>query len=196
MSAVPAAKYTSIEDYLLAEEEAQEKHEYYKGEVFAMAGGSIPHNQIVSNAIAELNYFLRGKKCQVFPSDLKIHNEANTLFTYPDLSIVCGEPERWKKRNDTITNPAVIIEVLSQKTMNYDRGEKFRLYRSIPSLKEYILISSLEISVERFSKQETSFWNFRETTSADDRFEIETIGFSCPVKDLYRNVSFEETTAS
>ncbi|GAA4727510.1 Uma2 family endonuclease [Flavisolibacter ginsenosidimutans] len=193
MRAVPAPKYVSVEDYLLLEDEAEEKHEYYQGEVFAIAGGSIAHNRIVRNVLNSLDNFLEGKGCEVFPSDLKIHNEANTLFTYPDLSIVCGELNRWNKRNDTITNPAVIIEVLSKKkTKNYDRGEKFRLYRSLPSLKEYVLISSLEISVERFIKQETSFWNFRETTDPEDLFQIETIHFSCPVNELYRNVSFEE----
>jgi Uma2 family endonuclease len=191
MSAIPASNYISIEEYLLLEDESPVKNEYYQGEVFAMAGGSIAHNQIVSNAIAAINVFLRGKNCQVFPSDLKIHNEANTLFTYPDISIVCGEPERWKARNDTITNPVVLIEVLSQKTQGYDRGQKFNLYRSIPSVKEYILISSLEILVERYTKQAIGFWNFRETANPDDAFQIETIDFSCPLKELYRNVSFE-----
>lgn len=115
MTAVPAPKFISIEDYLLSEEEVREKHEYYQGEVFAMAGGSIAHNRIVRNLLTELDNFLKDRNCEVFPSDLKIHNEANTLFTYPDLSIVCGELNCWNKRNDTITNPAVIIEVLSKK---------------------------------------------------------------------------------
>lgn len=188
MSAVPAPKYISIEEYLTAEEVSDVKHEYYKGEVFAMAGGSIAHNQIVSNSIAAINDFLRNKECQVFPSDLKVHNEANTLFTYPDISIICGKIERWNNRIDTVTNPVVLIEILSQSTKGYDRDHKFRLYRSIASVKEYILISSLEILVERYTKQATGFWNFRETANPDDAFQIETIGFSCPVRDLYRNV--------
>jgi len=192
MSAVPAPKYTSIDDYLLMEDESEEKHEYCQGEVFAMVDGSISHNQIVRNALSAIDGFLRDKNCQIFPSDLKIHNEANNLFTYPDLSIVCGELKRWNKRNDTITNPVVVIEVLSKKTKNYDRGEKFRLYRSLPTLKEYILVSSQEISIERYIKQETSFWNFRETTNPEDLFQIESINFSCTVNELYRNVSFEE----
>ena len=191
MSAVPAIKLVSIEEYLAMEEDAEGKHEYYRGEVFAMAGDTIAHNQIVSNKVGELNFFLRGKACQVFPSDLKVHNEANSLFTSPDISIVCGEPERWKARNDTITNPVVLIEVLSKKTQNYDRGNKFKLYRSLLSLKEYILISSVEMLVERYTKQSTGFWTFRETANSEDAFQIETIGFACPVKELYRNVSFE-----
>lgn len=153
-----------------------------------MAGGTIPHNRIVRNVLTAIDSFLKDKVCEVFPSDLKVHVESNTLFTYPDLSIVCGALERWNNRNDIITNPVVLIEVLSKKTQGYDRGQKFKLYRDIPSLKEYILISSLDVLVERYTKQSTSFWNFRETKNSDDAFVIETIDFFCPLKDLYRNV--------
>ncbi|NTS42706.1 Uma2 family endonuclease [Flavisolibacter sp. BT320] len=191
MSAVPVIQFISIEDYLSLEETADEKHEYYKGEIFAMAGGSIAHNRLVRNSLTAIDNFLSGKKCEAFPSDLKVHNEANTLFTYPDISIVCGEIERWQGRNDTITNPVVIIEVLSESTQLYDRGQKFKLYRSLPSLKEYILLSSLEYMVEHYTKQAEDSWNFRELTDPDDTLTIESIGFSCPVKDLYRNVSFD-----
>ncbi len=190
MSATPVVKYISIEEYLQSEEAADGKHEYYQGEIFAMAGGTIPHNRIVRNTLTALDNFLKGKNCEVFPSDLKIHIEPNTLFTYPDINIVCGEPEKWNNRNDVITNPIVLIEVLSKKTQVYDRGQKFKLYRDIPSLKEYILISSLEVLIERYTKQSTGFWNFRETKNSDDAFIIEAIDFTCPVKDLYRNVSF------
>lgn len=191
MSAVPALKFINIEDYLSLEESADEKHEYYRGEIFAMAGGTIAHYQIVSNMVSEVNFFLREKDCQVFPSDLKVHNEANSLFTYPDISIVCGELQKWQGRNDTITNPVVIIEVLSESTQLYDRGQKFKLYRSIPSLKEYLLISSIEYMVEQYTKQADDVWSFRELTNPEDRMSIESIGFSCAIKELYRNVSFE-----
>lgn len=191
MSAVPALKFISIEDYLSLEESADEKHEYYRGEIFAMAGGTIAHNQIVSNMVSEVNFFLREKDCQVFPSDLKVHNEANSLFTYPDISIVCGELQKWQGRNDTITNPVVIIEVLSESTQLYDRGQKFKLYRSIPSLKEYLLISSIEYMVEQYTKQADDVWSFCELTNPEDRMSIESIGFSFAIKELYRNVSFE-----
>ncbi|HEX8316003.1 MAG TPA: Uma2 family endonuclease [Flavisolibacter sp.] len=188
MSAIPAPKYISIKEYLAAEETSDVKHEYYKGEVFAMAGRSIAHNRIVRNVLTALDNFLQDKGCEVFPSDLKVYNEANTLFTYPDISIVCGEAERWNHRNDTITNPVVLIEILSKSTQGYDRGQKFHLYRSIPSVKEYILISSFETLVERYTKQAAGFWNFRETANPEDLFQIESIGFPCPVKELYRNV--------
>lgn len=191
MSAVPAPKFISIDEYLLLEESAEAKHEYYEGEVFAMAGGTIAHNRIVRNTLTSLDNFLKGKDCEVFPSDLKIHNQANSLFTYPDISIVCDKAEHWNERNDTITNPVVIIEVLSKKTKNYDRGEKFKLYRSLSSLKEYILISSQEILIEKYTRQSMAFWNFTETGNSEEKFQIEAVGFSCSIKELYRNVSFE-----
>jgi Uma2 family endonuclease len=189
MSAVSATKFISIEEYLTLEEEAEVKHEYFQGETFAMAGGTIAHNQIVTNTTGELHSFLKGKPCQVFNSDQRIHIEAVSLFTYPDLSIVCGEPERWNNRNDVITNPVVVIEVLSKKTQNYDRGDKFKFYRSLPSLKEYILISSTEILIERYTKQATAFWTLKEAANPEDAFLVETIDFSCPIKELYSNVA-------
>lgn len=191
MSAVPAPKYISVEDYLLMEEESDVKHEYYQGEVFAMAGGTIPHNQICMNVTGELFYFLKGKACRVYQSDQRIHCLSNKFFTYPDASIVSGKIERLEKRNDTITNPVVIIEVLSKRTKNYDRGDKFQLYRGIPSLKEYILVSSLKVSIEHYTKQANGFWYFKDTANLNDLFEIETIGFSCQVQDLYRDVTFD-----
>ncbi|RPD46588.1 MULTISPECIES: Uma2 family endonuclease [Chitinophagaceae] len=191
MSAVPATKYITVEAYLLQEETASEKHEYFGGEVFAMSGGSINHNTISVNMIGEINAFLKGKNCQVFNSDQKIHIESNGLFTYPDISIVCDGIKRFENRNDVITNPSVIIEVLSPSTSGYDRGQKFKLYRDIPSLKEYILISSTEMLVEQYSKQSEHIWSFRETKDSSASLQIETIGFSCPLDEVFRNVAFE-----
>src|SRR5690349_19758494 len=119
MSAIPASKYISIEDYLAAEEIALEKHEYYKGEVFAMAGAGIAHNRIVRNTSTEIDSFLRDKDCEIFPSDLRIFIESNSLFTYPDLAIFCEPIKLYENRTDTSTNPVVIIEVLSKSTQDY-----------------------------------------------------------------------------
>lgn len=190
MSAVPATTFITVDEYLEQEETALEKHEYYQGEIFAMAGGTIDHNTIVGNTIAEINQFLKGKACRVFPSDLKVHIEANSLFTYPDLSIVCGPLEKWNNRNDVITNPAVIIEVLSKSTENYDRGQKFKLYRGLPSLQEYILISSTEILLEHYKKQASHVWTFSESNEMNDVLKIETVQFTCALSELYRDVSF------
>ena len=190
MSSAPALKYISIEEYLELEEKSPEKNEYYQGEIFAMAGGSFAHNQVVGNTIVDIGQFLKDKKCRIFPSDLKVHIEANSLFTYPDLSIICGKPEFWNNRTDTVLNPSVIIEVLSPRTNDYDHGEKFMLYRNIPSLKEYILIASTEVRLEQYIKQTPNEWKFIEYKSAEDQITIPTINFSTLLQEFYRDVDF------
>ena len=149
-------KFT-IEEYLAMEEAATEKHEYYKGEIFAMSGAKLPHNIISRNLLIGLGIKLNGKKCQPFGSDQRIHIEVNTLFTYPDISIICGAPETLNNDDLNVLNPAVIIEVLSPSTRNYDRGEKFKLYRDILTLKEYILVDSESIHIE-IMHQTTGNW--------------------------------------
>jgi Uma2 family endonuclease len=191
MSAIPILKY-SVEEYLESEEKSLEKHEFYQGEIFAMAGASVEHNQIVSNTLADINAHLKGgKKCQVFPSDLRIYIEANSLFTYPDLSIICGEIQTLENYKDNVTNPSVLIEVLSPSTADYDRGGKFKLYRDIPSLKEYILISSTEILIEKYEKQNDGTWVLHEYKNATDIFTISTIGLQLAVNSFYENVVFK-----
>lgn len=187
----PVAKFISVEEYLEMEDHSQQKHEYYKGEVFAMAGAGFVHNQIASNILMDIGQYLKDKNCRIYGSDLKIQIEANSLFTYPDLSIICDGPQFWKNRKDTITNPSVIIEILSPDTMSYDRGDKFALYRNIPSLKEYILISSTEILLEKFTKQSLHEWLLTEYKSAGDAIAVDTIGYQTHLKELYRDVSFE-----
>jgi Uma2 family endonuclease len=192
MNTAPILKYTE-DEYLALEEKSLEKHEFYQGEIFAMAGASIEHNQIVKNALFTIEEDLRrSNKCQIFPSDLKIHSLGNSLYTYPDLSIICGEIKRLEKNKNVVTNPTVLIEVLSESTQDYDRGGKFKLYRDIPSLKEYILISSLEILVEKYNKQIDRTWVLHEYKSLEDIVVIDSINFSLRVAELYRNVVFEK----
>ncbi len=190
MSVAPKLKYTA-EQYLALEDKSLDKNEFYKGEIFAMAGASFEHNQIVSNSLSEIaSHLKKSGKCQIFPSDLKIHSKTNTLYTYPDLSIVCNKAERLEGRNDIITNPSVLIEVLCASTQDYDRGGKFKLYRDLVSLKEYILISSLEILVEKYTKQDDSSW-LLQTYTTNEVFAIQTIDLQMNVNELYRNVEFE-----
>ena len=191
MNAEPILKYTA-EEYLELEETSLEKNEFYKGEIFAMAGASIEHNQITRNTMSLIDgYLSKNSKCQIFPSDLKIHALTNSLFTYPDLSIVCGKIETLLNKKNIVTNPTVLIEVLSETTQDYDRGAKFKLYRDIESLKEYILISSLETLVEKYDKQTDGSWVLHEYKSDTDTFKITSIDLLVTVKDLYRNVDFE-----
>jgi Uma2 family endonuclease len=192
MNAQPILKYTA-EEYLELEEASLEKNEFYKGEIFAMAGGSIEHNQITRNTMSLIDgYLSKEHNCQIFTSDLKIHAITNSLFTYPDLSIVCGKIETLENKRKIVTNPSVLIEVLSATTQDYDRGAKFKLYRNIESLKEYILISSLETLVEKYDKQADGSWVLHEYKKETDTYTITSIDLLMTVKDLYRNVDFEE----
>ena len=140
--------HVSIPEYLAFERESQKKHEYFKGEVFAMAGAGTRHNILFSNLFIELGMRLKGKPCRPFGSDMRVHIPQNTLFTYPDISIFCGEPNVYEE--DSAIGPIALIEILSKSTKNYDRGEKFKLYRDIPTLKEYILVDSETILIEAF----------------------------------------------
>ncbi|MCC6290268.1 MAG: Uma2 family endonuclease [Chitinophagaceae bacterium] len=185
-------KKFTIEEYLAMEEAATEKHEYYRGEVFAMSGPKIPHNTISINMLVELGNKLKGKKCRPFNSDQRIHIKAKTLFTYPDISIICGDPETLDNDNWNILNPAVIIEILSPATKNYDRGEKFKLYRDIPTLKEYILVDSESIHIEIFRLNEAGHWELEEYKSAEEMIYIKTIDEKISVADIYSSVQWRD----
>jgi len=191
MSAV-AVPYISQADYLEAERKAVEKHEYYKGEVFAMSGASIAHNVIASNCIIDMGQKLKGKKCRPFGSDLRIHIPKNSLFTYPDISIVCGEVKTTDSYLDTATNPSVLIEILSPSTRDYDKGGKFTLYRDIDTLQEYILIDSETIMVEKFIRNADNSWQLTEYKSIDQSISITTVGIELLLSVLYEDVKFTD----
>jgi Uma2 family endonuclease len=181
----------SIEEYLEMEDAAIEKHEYYKGEIFAMSGSKVPHNEISGNLYAALHTKLSGKKCKPYNSDQRIHIEVNTLFTYPDISIVCGETITLNNDNWNILNPTVIIEVLSKSTKNYDRGEKFKLYRDIPTLKEYVLVDSESIHIEVFRLNESNHWELEEYNSVDEELYIKAIDEKVLIAEIYERVKME-----
>ncbi|HEX7847967.1 MAG TPA: Uma2 family endonuclease [Chitinophagaceae bacterium] len=183
-------KFT-IEEYLEWENAADEKHEYYKGEIFAMSGAKGAHNEISSNLMTSLGSKLKGKNCKPYGSDLRVHITTNTLFTYPDISIICGEKISLKNDDYNFLNPAVIIEILSPSTKNYDRGEKFMLYRDIPTLKEYILIDSESMHIEIFRLNETNHWELEEYNSKEEAVLIKTIGEKLSVAEIYDGVKIE-----
>ena len=183
--------YISAEDYLQAEREAVEKHEYYQGEIFAMSGASVKHNRIFSNFFGDIAYKLKGKGCQPYSSDLRIHIPENTLYTYPDVSIICGEPELTDDHFDTVTNPSVIVEILSLSTRNYDRFSKFNLYRDIKSLHTYILIDSLSYSIELHTRNEDNTWQLQDLKSLDDILILKTLQIEILLKDIYEGVTFD-----
>ena len=178
----------SPEEYLALEETAEYKSEYYRGELFAMVGASVNHNQIVSNLHASLHLHLKHKPCRVFMSDLRLWMQEANLYTYPDLLVVCGTLAFAPGRNDTITNPMLIIEVLSESTQAYDRGRKFEFYRTLPTLKEYLLIDQYRFYVEQFSKNSENKWVFSEYTPSQKKLILSSLDFQLSFQDLYDKV--------
>jgi Uma2 family endonuclease len=175
----------SIEEYLQFEKESIDKHEYYLGEIFAMSGASNKHVKIHSNLFIALGSLLRGKSCQPYGSDLRIHIPQNSLFTYPDLAIICNELISSDIDEDSFIQPAIIFEILSPSTRQYDRGEKFRLYRAIPNLKEYILIDSESINIEYFGINEKGFWELHEYKSINDQLALPSLSIAISIHEIY-----------
>ncbi len=188
----PALKYnyTTAEEYLEMERTSQEKHELHHGTVITMTGASLKHNQIVRNLIVNIGSYLKGKSCNIYSSDLRTKIPSKDSFTYPDIIIVCGEPELLDDHFDTLLNPSVIIEVLSPSTEKYDRGFNFFFYMQIPSLKEYIMIDSTSINVHTSRKQNDSSWKFEELTDSNTSLIINTIKYAILINDIYDEVKF------
>jgi Uma2 family endonuclease len=173
-----------IEEYLEFERSSKEKHEYYQGEIFAMSGAGRRHNIIFSNLFGELVAGLKGKSCQPFGSDMRLHIPQNTLFTYPDISVYCGDTEQMEE--DNATNPVVLIEILSPSTRDYDRGGKFKLYREIPSLREYVLVDTETILIEAFRINLSGHWELEEYKAADQLLSFPALSVSIPLKEIYQ----------
>lgn len=188
--AYPALQKISPEEYLDAERKSAEKHQYFDGDVVAMSGASIPHNRIVGDIIGEIHSFLKSKDCEIFPSDLRVCVPEMNTYTYPDATIICGEPAVTDQKKDTVTNPTVIFEVLSKSTNDYDKGHKFLYYRQIPSLMEYILIDSLQQAAIIYRRKENGHWDVTVEDGDWGNITIESIDFTIAFNELYRNVSF------
>ncbi len=180
-------KFYSIQEYLEMENAALEKHEYYKGEIFAMSGAGNRHNIISINVILSLGKSLKGKGCRPYGSDMRINIPENTLFTYPDISIFCGEVKTLKEDQNTATSPAAIIEILSPSTRNYDRGEKFMLYRAIPSLTDYILIDAEAIHTEHFSINKEKLWQLKEYNKISEAIFLEIFDVKLSLEEIYED---------
>jgi Uma2 family endonuclease len=185
------SKFT-VEEYLEFERTSEEKHEYFQGEVFAMSGASNRHNIIFSNLFGELSVLLKGKACQPMGSDMRVHIPENTLYTYPDISIFCGNIKSLDTKEEYATGPTVLVEILSPSTKNYDRGGKFKLYRDIPSLKEYILVDTENVSVEVFRLNNIGHWELEEYKGLEDKLSIPSLSVSIPLKLVYENTQLGE----
>jgi len=192
MNAVPD-EYLSLEDYYHLEETSEVKHEYYQGAAYALTGASATHNLILANLLSALRVRLRGKQCRVVPSDLRLKIEATSLYTFPDAQVICGPFDFADGRNDTITNPTVLIEVLSPSTEDYDRGKKFLHYRTIASLQEVLLVAQDRIHVEQYSRQEADQWLLRYYTELAQTITLKSIDCLLPLADIYEEITFQTT---
>lgn len=180
-------KKFSFEEYLEWEKKSGNKYEYFDGEIFAMLGASIIHNIIFRNLFGSLAHKLKGRACQPYGSDLKIHIPQNTLYTYPDISIICKDITRSK--DDIAIEPSIIIEILSSSTKSYDRGEKFKLYRDIPTLKEYILVDSESVNIEAFRINSRGHWELEEYNNPHETLSIPTIEQDFPLTEIYEGTN-------
>jgi Uma2 family endonuclease len=175
----------SVEDYLAGEQQSEIKHEYVAGHVYAMVGTSTAHNLIAGNLYAALHAHLKGKPCRVFMADLKVHVAAADAFYYPDIVVSCHAPDR-QPANYVLTQPLLIVEVLSPSTERIDRGEKLHNYRTLESLREYVLVSQDSHEMEIHRRGGTGW--VRGRFAGDDRFMLETVGLELPVAALYVEV--------
>jgi len=190
MSLQPKLKI-HFDDWLAAERAAtQGRSEYVDGEIFAMAGGSEAHNLICGNVLRELGNRFKGRPCYVYTSDMKVRVEAANLGAYPDAMAVCGERLFWDDRKDVITNPTLIVEVLSDSTEAYDRGDKFAYYRNIPSLRAYLLLSQHRVRAEVYLRQPNGDWLLRTYDDLQDRIPLTALDVEVALADLYDKVEF------
>ena len=187
---VKLPKTITPDEYLEIERVAVQKSEYYAGEVFLMAGATPNHNRIARNVLTELNSGLRGKSCEAFNSDQRLYIKKNGLYTYPDVMAVCGRIEYDSRDRDSLTNPVLIVEVLSPSTANYDRGGKFELYRDIPSFQEYVLVHQDKVHIEHHRRDEQRRWLLTEFKDVETNLLFETIGISIPLQRIYERVDW------
>ena len=182
------------EEYLAIERRAEYKSEYYDGEMFALAGASEKHNLITLNIVSTIHAALKEKPCKAYASDMRVRVPVVGLYTYPDIAVVCGKAEFDDAIKDTLLNPVLIIEVLSESTEAYDRGKKFEYYRMIPSLREYVLVAQDRRCVEVFTREDFR-WIFTEAGRERDYVELSSIGWTLLLPDVYSKVEFEEQSA-
>jgi Uma2 family endonuclease len=180
------------EDYLAFEREARTRHEFFDGEIYAMAGESLSHSRVCVNLSGEVRNKLKGKPCEALSPNMKVRTSSASLFAYPDLTIVCGEPQFHDTKKDVLINPQAIFEVLSPSTETYDRTTKFQKYRlGNPTLIDYFLISQDKPFVEHFMKQADGNWLYRSYSELDETVKIETLDCELSLREIYDRVEFE-----
>ncbi len=182
--------YYSPQEYLELETQAEFRSEYIDGQILPMAGGKINHNKIAINLTSAISYHIRKKPYRVFMSDLRLWIPECNLYTYPDVMIASKPLVFDKNREDTITNAVAIAEILSDSTEKYDRGDKFRMYRTMPNFQEYLLVSQTAMQVEKFTKSDRNQWVLSEYSAAEDVISFSSLEFEISLDELYQDVTF------
>jgi Uma2 family endonuclease len=189
MSSAAIKTRCTPEQYLALERKSPVKHEYYGGEMFAMAGASRVHNLIAGNLHAEIRAQIRGRPCEAYVSDIRVLVSPTWLYTYPDVVAVCGERQFEDSEVDTLLNPNLIVEVLSPSTEAYDRGKKFAHYRRLESLREYVMVAQDQVRVERYTRQGDE-WLLTELSRLEDTLRLESVGCAVALSAIYERVEF------
>lgn len=188
----PAEQFITAADYLALERQVETKSEYLNGCIYAMSGASRNHNRITFNLARRIGNQLGGSRCEGYVNDMRVKVNPTGLYTYPDVVVVCGEPRFEDSHVDTLLNPTVIIEVLSDSTAAYDRGEKFAHYRALESLSDYLLVAQDKPRIEHYQRQTDGRWLYSATDGLDARVEIPTIGCVLHLAEVYERVDFAE----
>jgi Uma2 family endonuclease len=184
----PHPRFANPEEYFVWEERQEVRHEYIDGDVYAMSGGTINHSLIASNFNRLLGNHLSGSGCRTLNSDARVKINLSERFVYPDVSVTCDERDR--STPQYITYPCLIIEVLSDSTEAYDRGEKFKKYRRNPNLQEYVLVNSNKIAIDLYSRDEDGKW-YIINYEAGEQVELKSVNLTLPIESIYENVMFE-----
>ncbi len=181
----------SIIEYQSIEKESGQRYEYHDGDIFALAGGSFAHGLLCGNIYSELRSRL-GETCKALSSEIKLNIEKENCFVYPDAMVVCKPIQLSPSDQSAVSNPKLIVEVLSPSTSNYDRGDKFHLYRQIPSLEEYVLVEQDKHQVEIYYKQKgTDLWRISRATGLDATLKLQSLGIEIPLGDLYFDIEMK-----
>ena len=187
MSAQPQS-FLTAQDYLGWERQQETRHEYFDGQLFAMTGASRAHNVLCLNLGASLHLQLRGKPCELYANGMRVKVSETGMYTYPDLAVACREPRFEDQAVDTLLNPVLIIEVLSDSTERYDRRAKFAHYRSLPSLEDYLLVSQTECRVEHYARQPGNHWLLTEYQDLGDRIELNSLASQLRLSEIYERI--------
>lgn len=184
--------YLSPEEYLAQELASRDKHEYWFGETYMMAGTSLNHNHIVNNTYKVLDRLVAPRGCSVFTSDVRLRSASEDVYTYPDVMVVCGKVEIDPRQQDTVMNPQVIVEVWSDSTQDYDSGAKFKMYRKIPSLREYVMIDQSAPYIEHY-RRDGHFWVLETLEGMDAQLRLRSLDCEMDLTEIYRQVEWADT---